>query len=157
MKAFIVSIIMYFFTLSCCSSRRLIVSDIDGPRIELKINSKTSKELFGRWMNSFEEEKPNGESIYRPQSYNFPLSKNRFGIEILPNGTFFEILPSETGMANKIVGNWIFTSKTNSIDITFPSKNKPSDTTSQHETPKPYTLLLLFVDKDLLKVKKIAY
>lgn len=154
MKAFFVSMLL-FFLFNGCKTRRLVVSDVDGPRIELKFNSKTPEELFGVWMNAYEEEKLNGESVYRPQNYDFQLSRGRSGIEFLPNGTFYEIFPGPTDAYAKIEGNWIYSAKTRSIDITFPEKNTVSSSTKIQVNPKPYTLLLLSISKEVLKIKKL--
>lgn len=155
MKAFFIGLCIIFITFGCCSTRRLVVAEIEGPRIELKLNSKTPEELFGVWFNSFEEEKTNAGNIYRPQSFDFPLSRGRSGIEFLQNGLFYELFPGPSDAMVKIEGNWIYTSKTKSIEITFPLKNNLSSPTITQTIPKPYTILVLSVSKEVLKIKKV--
>lgn len=156
MKAFFVCLSIFILISGCCSTQRIVVSEIEGPRIELKINSKTPEELFGLWMNSFEEEKPDGESVYRPQSFDFPLSRGRSGMEFLQNGVFYEVFPGASDAFVKIEGSWIYSSKTRSIDITFPTKNTLASSSKIQLNPKPYTLLLLSLSKDAMKIKKLA-
>ncbi len=47
-------------------------------------------EIFQRWIHSFEEDK--GEiTVYRPEEYDFPLSRRgREGIEFRPDGVFID-------------------------------------------------------------------
>lgn len=153
MKAFFISIITFFFLFGC-KNQRVVVSE-NGPVFEFKINSKTPEELFGVWMNSYEEEKPNGESIYRPKSFDFPLSRGRSGMEFLENGTFYEIYPGPNDAPLKTLGNWIYSAKTKSIEITFPEPEAITST-KIHIKPKSYTLLLIFISKDILSIKKLG-
>ncbi len=56
------------------------------------------QEIFKHWIHSHEED-GDDYRIFRPSSYEFPLSRGREGFEIKENGTFiwYRIAPAERG------------------------------------------------------------
>lgn len=64
-----------------------------------------SQELYKKWIHSYEEDSA-GYKVYRPASYNFPPSRGRRGLEILPENGFilYEIAPADGHQ--KVKGSW---------------------------------------------------
>jgi hypothetical protein len=77
-----------------------------------------------RWIHSREED-TNEIQVYRPSTYNFPLSRGRIAFEIEKNGIFIQygIGPDDT--RKKVEGNWtIGEEEPNTIKIDF-ATDKP--------------------------------
>jgi len=78
-----------------------------------------------RWIHSREED-TNEIQVYRPSTYNFPLSRGRIAFEIEKNGTFIQygIGPDDT--RKKVEGNWTIGEgeEPNTIKIDF-ATDKP--------------------------------
>jgi len=61
-----------------------------------------------KWWNSYEDETdPNNVKCYRPDSFDFPVSRGRRGFEFRPNGTFDYNYPGPTDMMTTDSGKWI--------------------------------------------------
>ncbi|MDX1903445.1 MAG: hypothetical protein SFU27_04745 [Thermonemataceae bacterium] len=86
------------------------------------------------WLRSQEEEKGDGVEVYRPETYNFPLSRGaRTGFKLSKSGEFTEIIaPADAPMYLK--GTWKESGK-NRISISL-EKNTYTD-----KTNKSYELL----------------
>ena len=62
--------------------------------------------MFGRWMHSWEEDAA-GEQVYRPEGYDFPLSRRpRESFELKPDGTLILGEPSADDSLREAQGRW---------------------------------------------------
>jgi hypothetical protein len=99
-----------------------------------------------RWIHSREED-TNEIQVYRPSTYNFPLSRGRIAFEIEKNGIFIQygIGPDDT--RKKVEGNWtIGEEEPNTIKIDF-ATDKPI---------KPYIMKIILCNNDVLRIRKFA-
>lgn len=61
--------------------------------------------LFRRWMHSWEEDA--GDRVYRPEGYDFPLSRRpRESFELRPDGTLILGEPSASDSLREAQGRW---------------------------------------------------
>ena len=63
------------------------------------------KEIYKHWIHSHEED-TNEEKVFRPSSYDFPLSRGREGFEIKDNGEFIKYSIAPDDRSKKVVGHW---------------------------------------------------
>ena len=99
-----------------------------------------------RWIHSREED-TNEIQVYRPSTYNFPLSRGRIAFEIEKNGTFIQygIGPDDT--RKKVEGNWtIEEEEPNTIKINF-APDKPI---------KSYNMKIILCNDDVLRIRKFG-
>lgn len=77
-----------------------------------------------RWIHSREED-TNDIQVYRPNTFNFPLSRGRIAFEIEKSGIFIQygIGPDDT--RKKVEGNWTI-EEPNTIKINFADKSVKS-------------------------------
>jgi hypothetical protein len=61
--------------------------------------------LAQRWVHSHEED-TDQEMVFRPASFNFPLSRGRRSIDIKPNGSVLESGPGPTDRTEIAEGAW---------------------------------------------------
>lgn len=71
----------------------------------------SSKVLFGRvWVHSHEED-TDAVKVYRPSTFNFPLSRGRDRFEIRKNGTFVMQTVGRSDRLNETTARWEKTGK----------------------------------------------
>jgi hypothetical protein len=94
-----------------------------------------------RWIHSREED-TNEIQVYRPSTFNFPLSRGRIAFEIEKSGIFIQygIGPDDT--KKKVEGNWTI-EEPNTIKINFADK-----------AIKSYSMKILFYDNNTLLINK---
>jgi hypothetical protein len=94
-----------------------------------------------RWIHSREED-TNEIQVYRPSTFNFPLSRGRIAFEIEKSGIFIQygIGPDDT--KKKVEGNWTI-EEPNTIKINFADK-----------AIKSYSMKILSYDNNTLLIKK---
>jgi hypothetical protein len=143
-------IVITFF--SCAN--RVQVTDVSSRGIEIQVCSKTPKELINKWMWSREEDKGDGIRVYRPSTYDFPLTRARTGVEFFKNGKFTAY---EIGADDKPIqyeGQWIYDKKSKTMEISFKHVDiraglMPTTT----EPRKPLVVEIIYLDKDMIKAK----
>jgi hypothetical protein len=64
--------------------------------------------LLGEWLHSHEEDTPT-EMVFRPASYDFPLSRGRSGLRLNPDGTYVETGPAPDDRTRSAEGRWRLT------------------------------------------------
>jgi hypothetical protein len=94
-----------------------------------------------RWIHSREED-TNEIQVYRPSTFNFPLSRGRIAFEIEKSGIFIQygIGPDDT--KKKVEGNWTI-EEPNTIKINFADKGI-----------KSYSMKIILCNDDILKIRK---
>lgn len=94
-----------------------------------------------RWIHSREEDS-NEIQVYRPSTFNFPLSRGRIAFEIEKSGIFIQygIGPDDT--KKKVEGTWTI-EEPNTIKINFADK-----------TIKSYSMKIILCNNDILKIRK---
>jgi hypothetical protein len=94
-----------------------------------------------RWTHSHEEDYDDIQ-VYRPSTFNFPLSRGRIAFEIEKSGIFIQygIGPDDT--KKKVEGNWTI-EEPNTIKINFADK-----------AIKSYSMKILSYDNNTLLIKK---
>ena len=100
------------------------------------------KEIYEkRWTQSHEEDYDDIQ-VYRPSTFNFPLSRGRIAFEIEKSGIFIQygIGPDDT--KKKVEGNWTI-EEPNTIKINFADK-----------AIKSYSMKILFYDNNTLLINK---
>src|SRR5215212_7472783 len=99
-----------------------------------------------RWIHSHEED-ANGIQVYRPSTFDFPLSrKTRMAFDIEKNGTYIQqygIGPDDT--REKVEGNWTTIEESNTIKIEFADKSI-----------KSYKMSIVSSSDDILKIRKFG-
>jgi len=98
------------------------------------------EEIFNHWIHSFEDDTKDIR-VFRPSTYNFPLSRGRMGFEFKKNGEFIEYRIAPADGAVKLHGHWCLLEK-NKIEVQFKEKKI-----------KPYLIMIVSVDKNMLKIK----
>src|ERR671920_101558 len=100
-----------------------------------------------RWTHSHEEDYDDIQ-VYRPSTFNFPLSRGRIAFEIEKNGTFIQygIGPDDT--RKKVEGNWTIgeEEEPNTIKIDF-APDKPI---------KSYNMKIILCNDDVLRIRKFG-
>jgi hypothetical protein len=96
-------------------------------------------ELLREWTHSHEEDGKDVQ-VFRPQGYHFPPSRGRIGFEIKKDGEFvlYDIAPADG--SEKVLGRWTAPDK-NKIQVRF------------DDAAKSFTMSIISLDKDILKVK----
>jgi hypothetical protein len=94
-----------------------------------------------RWIHSREED-TNEIQVYRPSTFNFPLSRGRIAFEIEKSGIFIQygIGPDDT--KKKVEGNWTI-EEPNTIKINFVDKSI-----------KSYSMKILSYDNNTLLIER---
>jgi hypothetical protein len=94
-----------------------------------------------RWIHSREED-TNEIQVYRPSTFNFPLSRGRIAFEIEKSGIFIQygIGPDDT--RKKVKGNWTI-EEPNTIRIDFADKSV-----------KSYKMKIILCNDDIIKIRK---
>lgn len=67
--------------------------------------SHVPDELYKKWCHSFEEDKDDV-IVFRPESFNFPLSRGRSGMEFRYDGTFIKTNIGSTDKNEELKGQW---------------------------------------------------
>jgi hypothetical protein len=109
--------------------------DDTGPRP----NGLPPRELFRHWRHSHEEDTQEAE-VYRPAAFDFPPAFGRLGFEIRPNGEFVahEIGPADEPL--ELPGRWT-AADADRIGVCVEGRD-------------PYTLTILSVDAELLRIRR---
>lgn len=122
--------------------------------VELQMSSKISELLYGKWLNSYEEQMTGDTLIYRPTNFPFPLSRGRKGIEFLKEGQFIEHGFGPDDRPVKFEGEWIYGKETQTLEITFHKLEvNPMPVTVKSRTG--YVLKIATLENGLLKLVKI--
>lgn len=97
------------------------------------------RELFKHWIHSFEESSDEAD-VYRPSGFHFPPARGRRGLDIRDDGDFVlhAIGPGDGTIA--IPGHWT-AQGSDQLDVCL-------------EGHAPFTLTILSVDDDVLRVKR---
>ncbi len=146
-------LVLFSIIVCACAGRRVAVRNVGGMGVELQMSSKTSDILYGKWLNSYEEQKDDGLLIYRPISFPFPVSRGRTGIEFLKEGKFKEytFLPDDRPFVNE--GEWIYGIETKTLEITFHKLEvNPLPTTVIFRDG--YVFKIISLENGLLKIRK---
>lgn len=70
--------------------------------MSVKVNPEL---LQGHWIHSHEED-TGDQMVFRPATYDFPLSRGRSSIELKPGGHLVEGGPGPTDRTQKSAGRW---------------------------------------------------
>ena len=99
------------------------------------------QELYKKWIHSYEEDSA-GYQVYRPADYNFPPSRGRKGLEILPENGFilYDIAPADGHQ--KVKGSWA-SPEANHLQVELAGKSADN-----------FTMQILEYSDDKLVVKK---
>ena len=62
-------------------------------------------EVLGLWLHSHEEDS-GSTNVYRPASYDFPVSRDRTAVELRPDGTYIEYDSGPDDRGRALVGRW---------------------------------------------------
>ncbi len=90
-----------------CTLAFALLAACGSPR---KAERKFGTTFFQHWTHSHEDDK-NGLRVYRPSTYNFPLSRGREGFEIMSDGTLkYYAIAASDGIIEK-TGTWKLKSK----------------------------------------------
>lgn len=96
------------------------------------------------WIHSREED-AEGVQVYRPSTFDFPLSRGRRGFEIEKNGAFLEYGIAPDDRSNKVEGKWtIAEEEPDIIKIDFPGRSI-----------KSYKIKIISCNNDILKIRKL--
>jgi hypothetical protein len=95
------------------------------------------------WIHSREED-TEGIQVYRPSTFNFPLSRGRRGFEIEKSGAFLEYGIGPDDRSNKVEGKWITAEEPDIIKIDF-----------QGRSIKSYKMKIISCNNDILKIRKL--
>ena len=99
--------------------------------------------LIGRtWLLSYEESK-DGVQVYRPDTYEFPLSRGRPGFSFDPNGEFSQLAIAPTDGHEVHKGHWTIISN-NLFYISIGGIKKSN-----------YKLHIISLDNDVLRVESL--
>ncbi len=98
------------------------------------------KELFGRWIHSFEEDTP-GVAVHRPPDFAFPPARGRRGLEFAADGTFVDHPIGRGDAPDTFRGVW-HSDDGRRFTVSFPGTARPGR-----------TLEVLFCDGRVLKLK----
>jgi len=99
-----------------------------------------SNSLFNHWVHSYEDDTKDT-NVYRPSTYDFPLSMGRGGFEIKANGEFIQYKIAPADGLDKFIGNWEqIGDKKISIDF-------------KNDNLKSQKLYIISVNDTILKVK----
>lgn len=103
--------------------------------------SEIPQAIFKHWTHSYEEDTEDVR-VYRPNDYEFPLSRGRRGFEIKESGKFIQYDIAPTDGSERRVGHWK-AEGTNRIKIYFEDRDIQS-----------YTLDIVSCDGSTLRIKK---
>ncbi|KAA6446973.1 hypothetical protein [Bacillus swezeyi] len=87
--------------------------------------SPLPKEIFQKWIHSFEEDTQNI-TVYRPIGYELAPARGRSGLEFKQNGTIVNINPGPSEGSQKVEGEWKTKEKDDEIFISFPTRQDPT-------------------------------
>lgn len=83
-------------------------------------NADLAADIIGTWWRSHEEEtNSTAEHIFRPDTYNFPLARGRYGFEFSANGDFVYYYPGPADERLQQTGTWRTFGFGNNIFIFF--------------------------------------
>lgn len=121
----------------------LLLVTLSGQQCAGKLDKEA---LFQRWTHLHENDSE-GIEEYRNDAYEFPLARGRTGFEFKPDGTFirYDIAPTDGNVA--VPGTWKTGDAENRIRIEVKSPRQ--------ESAEQYTLEVVELSKDVLKVKRI--
>ena len=85
-------------------------------------NSQIDNRIFQVWKHSYEED-TNGNHIYRPTSYSFPLGWSRKGLEFHKDGHVIVYEFASNDMSVEVAGRWAAINS-NVMKITFENKDR---------------------------------
>lgn len=94
--------------------------------------------IFKHWIHSHEED-TGEEIIYRPSSYDFPLSRSRTGFEIKENGEFIQYDIAPDDRIKQTNGNWKQIDDEIQVNLTNGDQ---------------YNLKILSLEEGILKIKR---
>lgn len=143
-------IIAIALSLIACAKRLRVAVAPTG--LDVQVNSKTPKEIFKKWVASYEEDK-DGIKTFRDSTFKFPPSRFRPKMQFFDNGKFIEYGAGPSDKPEKHEGQWIYSAKTQTFDITF-NKVALHPLPEFSEEKKPYSLTIVSLDKGVLKVKR---
>lgn len=99
-----------------------------------------SADIYQHWKHAHEQDET-GARIFRPATFAFPPSRGREAFEIQKDGTFIRYAIGANDVPVKMMGKWKM-KKRNLMQVTL---DDPS--------VKPYTIEILELKNDLLKIK----
>jgi hypothetical protein len=146
--------VFFSILISACVGRHVTVRNVGAMGVELQMSSKTSELLYGKWMNSYEEQIDGDTLVYRPTNFPFPLSRGRKGIEFLKEGKFIEHGIGPTDRPTQFEGEWIYGKETQTLEITF-HKLEANPMPVTVKSRAGYVLKIVTLENGLLKVLKI--
>lgn len=82
------------------------------------------RSLFQRWWHSFEEDSE-GVTVYRPDTYDFPLARGRGGLEFRTDGTFIDYLMGPVDAPEPVPGQWRLL-EGRRLAVAFPRGDEPA-------------------------------
>ncbi|MFN0049014.1 MAG: hypothetical protein ACKVOU_07840 [Cytophagales bacterium] len=149
----ILKLVFFSIIICACGGRRVTVRNVGAMGVELQLSSKTSELLYGKWLNSYEEQTDDDILVYRPTNFPFPLSRGRKGIEFLKDGQFIEHGFGPTDRPTTFEGEWIYGIETQTLEITF-HKLEATPMPVTVKSRKGYVLKIISLENGLLKVKR---
>jgi len=103
--------------------------------------SETREQIQQRWLHSHEEDSAT-ETVFRPATFSFPLSRGRTGFEFRADGSYIDIGISPADGPVEIAGQWLLDE---SGDLTLTCEARPG---------RPRRLRVVSCDADRLVLEK---
>lgn len=69
------------------------------------MSTYSEEALLGEWVHSHEEDTED-EMVFRPATYEFPLSRGRISFDLLPGGIYVESSPGPVDLPVETRGHW---------------------------------------------------
>jgi hypothetical protein len=91
-------------------------------------------DLQGRWYHSFEEDH-DGIQVYRRETYDFPPTRGRGGVEFGADGTFVDWSTGAADAPQPAAGSWEADATLERLDVTVGDRHRVVEVVS-HEPDK---------------------
>lgn len=110
-----------------------------------------STDIIGMWWHSHEENtNPTVENIYRPDTYNFPVSRGRNGFEFSPNGDFIYFYPGPADQPMQRTGRWRTFGNQNILIFFSPTIGSP-------QFPRLSRIKVISVNSNKLVIESLSW
>lgn len=96
--------------------------------------------IYQHWKHAHEQDETKAR-VFRPANFDFPPSRGREAFEIQKDGTFIRYAIGANDVPVKMTGKWTM------------KKRKTIQVTLDDPSVKPYTIEILELNNDLLKIK----
>jgi hypothetical protein len=106
-----------------------------------QITTNLHSGIFKRWIHSHEEDRE-GVMVFRSSDYNFPPARGRTGFELKEDGEFVAYEIGSDDRSQRVLGHWR-SDQQNKLTVYF-----------DNPLNKPYTIEIVSLDHDILKIRK---